>query len=132
MFSYILDDRIICSWWLGVLNIRFNVSAAFNVLIKKFESLSTSKPNSLFITTQLTQPTDNFSRHNYATWAFGFEIFIKFHSLLYHLTNDPSLLLNPSYASWSQLGSAIITWISYSIEQSIAESLPHIKPTCSL
>ena len=25
VFSYILDDRIICSWWLGILNVRFNV-----------------------------------------------------------------------------------------------------------
>ena len=25
VFSSILDDRIICSWWLGILNVRFNV-----------------------------------------------------------------------------------------------------------
>ena len=25
VFSFILDDMIICSWWLGILNVRFNV-----------------------------------------------------------------------------------------------------------
>ena len=35
VFSFILDDRIICSWWLGVLNIRFNVFfVSIDVLIK--------------------------------------------------------------------------------------------------
>ena len=46
VFSFIEDDRIICSWWLGILNVRFNVfSAAFDVLIKILESYRPQIPS---------------------------------------------------------------------------------------
>ena len=45
---------------------------------------------------------------------------------------DPPPLHDPSYASWSQSDSAIITWMLHSIEQNIAESLTRIKLACSL
>ena len=46
VFLYILDDRIICSWWLGILNDRFNgFSAAFDVLIKILESYRPQIPS---------------------------------------------------------------------------------------
>ena len=45
---------------------------------------------------------------------------------------DPPPLRDPSYASWSQSNSAIITWMLHSIKQNIAESLTHIKPARSL
>ena len=49
VFSYILDDRIICSWCLNVLMFWISnsmYSITFHVLIKISESLSTSEPNS--------------------------------------------------------------------------------------
>ena len=45
---------------------------------------------------------------------------------------DPPPLRDPSYASWSQYDSAIITWMLHSIQQNIAASLVRIKPTRSL
>ena len=46
VFSFILDDRIIYSWWLGILNVRFNgFSAAFDVLIKILESYRRQIPS---------------------------------------------------------------------------------------
>ena len=45
---------------------------------------------------------------------------------------DPSPLRDPSYASWSQFDSAIITWMLHSIEQNIFESLACIKSARSL
>ena len=46
VFLYILDDRIICYWRLGILNVRFNVfSAAFDVLIKILESYRRQIPS---------------------------------------------------------------------------------------
>ena len=45
VFSYILDDRIICSWCLNILNIRFNVLCYIRCFDQTFESLSTTKPN---------------------------------------------------------------------------------------
>ena len=42
VFSYILDDRIICSWWLDVLNIWFNLFHYIRCFDQNFESLSTS------------------------------------------------------------------------------------------
>ena len=55
IFSYILDDRIICSWCLNVLNIRFKNSTAFDVLIKILRKLSTSDPN----TPMVSSPNSN-------------------------------------------------------------------------
>ena len=45
---------------------------------------------------------------------------------------DPPLLCDPSYASWLQFDSAIITWMLHSIEQNIVESLVCIKSARSL
>ena len=39
VFSYILDDRIICSWWLGILNVRFNVFPLHLMLWSKFRKV---------------------------------------------------------------------------------------------
>ena len=49
-FSFILDDRIICSWWLGILNVRFNgFSATFDVLIKILESYRPQIPTGAYM-----------------------------------------------------------------------------------
>ena len=45
VFSFILDDRIIYSWWLGILNIRFNVFRCIRCLNQNFKSLSTLELN---------------------------------------------------------------------------------------
>ena len=42
VFSFILDDRIICSWWLGILNIRFNEFRCIWCYDQNFGKLSTS------------------------------------------------------------------------------------------
>ena len=76
----------------------------------------------LSITAQLTRPA-----YNYSAWASGFELFFESHNLHHHLMEDPPPLHDPSYASWSQSDSAIITWMLHSIEQNIAESLTCIK-----
>ena len=86
----------------------------------------------LAIMTQLTQPAYNFTSHNYAAWAFGFELFLESHNLHHHLMDDPPLFRDPSYASWSQSDSSIITWMLHSIERSIRESLLRIKLAHSL
>ena len=86
----------------------------------------------LSITPQLTRPAYNFIGNNYSTWASGFELFLESHNLHHHLMEDPPPLRDPSYASWSQLDLAIITWMLHSIEQNIAESLARIKLTHSL
>ena len=36
IFSYILDDRIICYWWLGILNVQFNVFPLHLMFRSKF------------------------------------------------------------------------------------------------
>ena len=46
--------------------------------------------------------------------------------------DDPPPLRDPSYTSWSQSNSAIITWLLHIIEHSIAKSLARIKPARSL
>ena len=46
MFSYILDDRIFCSWCLFVLNIQFNISYCIQCFDQNFERLSPSNLNS--------------------------------------------------------------------------------------
>ena len=86
----------------------------------------------LSITTQLTRPAYNFTSNNYSAWASGFELFLESHNLHHHLMEDPPPLRDPSYASWSQSDSVIITWMLHSIKQNIAESLTRIKPTRSL
>ena len=86
----------------------------------------------LSITAQLTRPAYNFTSNNYSAWASGFELFLEFHNLHHHLMEDPPPLRDPSYASWSQSNSVIITWMLHSIEQNIAESLERIKPARSL
>ena len=86
----------------------------------------------LSITVQLTRLAYNFTSNNYSAWAFGFELFLESHNLHHHLMEDPPPLHDPSYASWSQSDSAIITWMLHSIEQNIAESLARIKPVHSL
>ena len=73
----------------------------------------------LSITTQLTQPTYNFTSNNYSAWASGFELLLESHNLHHHPMEDPPPLRDPSYASWSQSDSAIITWMLHSIEQNI-------------
>ena len=85
----------------------------------------------LLITTKLTRSSYNFTGHNYAAWASSFELFLESHSL-HHLIDNPLPLRDLSYASWSQSHSAIITWMLYSIEQSIIESLACIKRIRSL
>ena len=45
----IVDDRIIYSWCLIILNIQFNVFYLFDVLIKNLGGLSTSYPNKYFV-----------------------------------------------------------------------------------
>ena len=45
VFSFIQHDRIICSWWLGVLNIRFNVFRCIRYFDQNLGSLSTLEPN---------------------------------------------------------------------------------------
>ena len=67
-------------------------------------TLPTSMP-CLSITAQLTWHAYNFTRHDYAAWASGFELFLESHSLLHRLTENPTTLC----ASWSQSDSAIIT-----------------------
>ena len=86
----------------------------------------------LSITTQLTRPAYNFIGNNYSAWASGFELFLESHNLHHHLMEDPPPLCDPSYTSWLQSDSAIITRMLHSIEQNIAESLARIKPTRSL
>ena len=86
----------------------------------------------LSITTQSTRPAYNFTGLNYTAWASGFELFLKYHNLHHHLMEDPPPLRDPSYASWSQSHSAIITWMLHSIKSNIAESLARIKPLRSL
>ena len=44
VFSFILDDRIICYWWLGILNVRFNVFRCIWCFDQNFRKLSTSDP----------------------------------------------------------------------------------------
>ena len=80
----------------------------------------------LSITSQLTRPAYNFTGYNYSAWASGFELFLESHNLYHHLMEDPPPLCDPSYASWSQSDSAIITWMLHSIEQNTAEFLAHI------
>ena len=63
----------------------------------------------LSITAQLTRLAYNLIGNNYSVWAFGFELFLESHSLHHHLMEDPPPLRDPSYASWSQSDSAIIT-----------------------
>ena len=86
------------------------------------------------IPTQFTRHTYNFTSHNYATRDSGLELFLESHNLHhhYHLTENPPPLCDPSYASWLQSNSSIITWMLHSIEQSIVESLMRIKLTRSL
>ena len=36
VFSFIIDDRIICSWWLGILNVRFNIFSLHLMFWSKF------------------------------------------------------------------------------------------------
>ena len=86
----------------------------------------------LSITAQLTRLAYNFTSNNYSAWAFGFKLFLEFHNLHHHLMEDPRPLRDPSYASWSQSDSSIITWMLYIMEQNITESLARIKPACSL
>ena len=49
VFPYILDDRIICSWWLGVLNIWFNEFRCIWCFDQNFRKLSTSNPIILYL-----------------------------------------------------------------------------------
>ena len=86
----------------------------------------------LSITAQLTWHAYNFTGHNYTAWASGFEFFLESHNLHHHLIEDTLPLCDPSYTSWSQPDSAIITWMLHSIKQNIPESLARIKPACSL
>ena len=86
----------------------------------------------LSITTQLTRLAINFTGNNYSAWASGFELFLDSHNLHHHFMEDPPPLRDPSYASWSQSDSAIITWMLHSMEQNIAESLSCIKQARSL
>ena len=86
----------------------------------------------LSITAQLTRTAYNFTGNNYSAWASGFELFLESHNLHHHLMEEPPPLRDPSYASWSQSDSAIITWMLDSIEQNIVESLARIKPVRSL
>ena len=86
----------------------------------------------LSITTQLTRLAYNFTCNNYSAWDSSFELFLESHNLHHHLMEYPPPLRDPSYASWSQSDSTIITWMLHSIEQNIAESLACIKPTRSL
>ena len=86
----------------------------------------------LSITAQLTRHAYNFTSNNYSAWASGFELFLESHNLHHHLMEDPPPLRDPSYASWSQSDSTIITWMLHSIEQNIAESLVRIKSVRSL
>ena len=39
VFSFILDDRIICSWWLGILNVRFNFFTLHLMFWSKFQKV---------------------------------------------------------------------------------------------
>ena len=86
----------------------------------------------LSITAQLTRPAYNFTSNNYSSWASGYELFIESHNLHHHLMEDPMPLRDPSYASWSQSDSAIITWMLHRTEQNIGQSLARIKSVCSL
>ena len=86
----------------------------------------------LSITSQLTRPAYNFTGNNYSAWASSFELFLESHNLHHHLMEDPPPLRDPSYTSWSQSDSTIITWMLHSIEQNIVESLARIKPARSL
>ena len=36
VFSFIIDDRIICSWWLGILNVWFNIFLLHLMFWSKF------------------------------------------------------------------------------------------------
>ena len=49
VFSYILDDRIICYWCLNVLNIRFNEFRCIWCFDQNFKKLSMSNPNSVSV-----------------------------------------------------------------------------------
>ena len=51
VFSYIVDDRIICSWCLNVLNIRFNEFHCIWCFDQNFGKLSTSDPITPYILT---------------------------------------------------------------------------------
>ena len=86
----------------------------------------------LSITAQLTWHAYNFTGHNYTAWASIFQLFLESHNLHHHLMEDPQPLCDPSYASWSQSNSAIITCMLQSIEPNIAESLACIKLSRSL
>ena len=61
----------------------------------------------LLITTQLTRLACNFSKHKYAAWASSFELFLESFNLLHPLIDDHLPFLYLSYASWSQLDSAM-------------------------
>ena len=45
IFSYKLDDMIICSWWLVVLNILFNLFHCLRCFDQNFYILLTSEPD---------------------------------------------------------------------------------------
>ena len=49
VFSYILDDRIICSWCLNFLNTRFNEFRCIGCFDQNFRKLLTSDPNTHII-----------------------------------------------------------------------------------
>ena len=71
----------------------------------------------LSIMAQLTCPAYIFIGNNYSAWASGFDLFLESHNLHHHLMEDLPPLRDPSYASWLQSNSAIITWMLHSIEQ---------------
>ena len=47
VFSFILDDRISCSWWLGVSSIQFNIFCGIQCFDQNFERLLTSELNTI-------------------------------------------------------------------------------------
>ena len=86
----------------------------------------------LSITTQLTRLAYNFTSYDYSARASGFELFLESHDLHHHVMEEPPTLHDPSYASWSQSDSIIITWMLHNIEQNIGEFLACIKLALSL
>ena len=81
VFSYILDDRIICSWCLNILNIRFNEFRCIWCLIKILESYRPQIPS--LLRQEACESHDNLMINVVPKTLFFLGISISFSSILW-------------------------------------------------